>query len=76
LVLAFGELGLFCINRAGYLMLDTRFSMLSRCGGIGFVWSFDFAQGRAELEFLAGIGIVWVCFFDWGEGEYWRKSLR
>ena len=45
-------------------------------GGIGFDWPFDFAQGRAELEFWAGIGpstslrveqsssfgFVWVCF--------------
>ena len=31
-------------------------------GKIGFVWPFDFAQGRAELEFWLGIGFDWVCF--------------
>jgi len=29
----------------------------------GFVWPFDLAQGRAELEFLAGIGFVLALFF-------------
>ena len=39
------KLALFCINRVGYLMLDTRFSILSRCGGIGFVLALFFSTG-------------------------------
>jgi len=37
-------------------------------GGIGFDWPFDFAQGRAEIEFWAGIGfelaLFWITFVD------------
>ena len=34
--------------------------------GLGLFWPFDFAQGRAELEFLAGIGFVLALFFGVG----------